>query len=36
MDENILKTYFSVSAQKLEPHARILNASHFGISRALG
>jgi len=30
------KTYLSVSAQNLEPHARILTASHFDINRALG
>jgi len=31
MHKNIIKTCFSVSAQNLEPHARILIASHFKI-----
>jgi len=36
MRKNIMKTYLSVSAQNLEPQARILTASYFDINRALG
>jgi len=34
MHKDIMKTYFSVSAQNLEPHAKILTASHFDINHA--
>jgi len=33
MHKNIMKTYFSVSAQNSELHARILTASRFDKSR---